>query len=89
MGIAYMPEFETGTCTYTVKWKVYTQTSGTELRGPDVLYGEYASELDATYALTADEKYLFSRDRWFPTTWRSKNGYTTAYITRTVEYDFK
>ena len=74
--------YETGTCDYTVKWKVYTQTSENELRGRDVFWGEFPSELDARIAM-ANAPECFTKGEWG---WRARGGYTTADIRRVVEY---
>jgi hypothetical protein len=78
--------FETGVCNYTIKFKVYSHTSGNELSGPQVLDGEFETHRDA-------EEWLANRNGNFtlvgPNQWRGGSGYTRAYIQRVVEYDFK
>ncbi len=71
--------FETGVCGYQVKWKVFTYTSGNELRGPEVLFGEFVDEMDARQAL-ADGGFTNGQFGW-------RKGYTDAVIQRVVEYE--
>lgn len=71
--------FETGTCGYVIKWKAFTYTSGNELRGPEVLFGEYADEMDAKQAL-ADDGFTNGEFGW-------RKGYSDASIRRVVEYE--
>lgn len=79
-------EFETGTCTYTVKFRVYSRTSGTELQGP-------AETLAVVHSFDAAEEYLtkagFEHVLRFGThEWVANSGYTRGYIERFVEYSY-
>jgi hypothetical protein len=74
---------ERGICTYSVWYQVNTNTSGNELRGPDVVLGYYASEQSAKLALVKSPRN-FTNGQWG---WRSADGYTTANISRVVYHD--
>ena len=74
---------ERGICTYSVWYVVNTNTSGDELRGRDVFFGEYASEQSAKLALVESRRNFANGQRG----WRSADGYTTANISRVVYYD--
>ena len=74
-------EYETGVCPFTVKYKVFTYTSGNELRGDEVFWNEFPSERDAAEAM-ANSDMKFTKTEWG---WRS-GSYTTASIRRVGEY---
>lgn len=77
-------EYLNGTCKYVIVYRVTTQTSGNELPGPSVHWGDFPSEPAASIALAnAPEK--FTRKEFG---WQGNSGYTTAHISRTVLYDF-
>lgn len=71
-------QYETGLCSFTVKWRVTTYTSGTELRGPERHFGDYPAERDARQAL-ADCGFTNGKFGW-------RRGPTDATIQKVVEY---
>ena len=78
---------ERGICTYSVWYVVTTNTSGNELRGPDVTFGKYASEQSAKLALVESPRNFSHKQTIYQWGWRSADGYTTAHISRNVYYD--
>ena len=70
--------FETGFCQFTVKFRVTTYTSGNELPGPAVHFGDYTSYRDAQQVL-ADCGFTNGEFGW-------RKGYTDADIRKVIEY---
>jgi hypothetical protein len=81
-----MTDLETGTCSYEIWYHVYFSTSGNELPGRPEFIEKFPTELYANLFI-ANHKFNFTK-RTFSghTTWRGNSGYTTASVTRTVEY---
>jgi hypothetical protein len=75
-------EYESGTCTYIVKYVIRARNVGSAR--PEKL-GTYPTRMLAEYAL-ANHSYDFTRSEY--DTWQGNMGYTLADITRVVEYDF-
>lgn len=70
--------FVTGVCKFTIKHRVTTYTSGNELRGDPVHFGDFPSDRDARQAL-ADDGFTNGQFGW-------RKGYTDANIREVTEY---
>jgi hypothetical protein len=69
---------ENGVCDYAKVWNVTTYTSGNELRGPAVHFGEFTTERDARQSL-ADAGFTNGQFGW-------RKGYTDATISPKTVY---